>query len=45
VSTLDDQINAMQPLLDMQRQQLTQEFTQMESVLSQLSAQKSALGL
>jgi flagellar hook-associated protein 2 len=45
VSTLDDQITAMQPLLDMQRQQLTQEFTQMESALSQLSAQKSALGL
>jgi flagellar hook-associated protein 2 len=45
ITDLNDQINAWQPLLDMQRQQLTQEFTQMETALAQLNAQKSALGL
>ncbi|HZQ87349.1 MAG TPA: flagellar filament capping protein FliD [Acidimicrobiales bacterium] len=45
VASLADQITAMQPLLDMQRQQLTLEFTQMETALSQLNAQKTALGL
>ncbi|HVM64081.1 MAG TPA: flagellar filament capping protein FliD, partial [Acidimicrobiales bacterium] len=45
ITDLNNEITAWQPLLDMQRQQLTQEFTQMETALAQLNAQKSALGL
>ena len=39
------EINAWTPVLQAQQKQLTAEFTQMETTLSQLNAQKAALGL
>ncbi len=43
ITNLNDQISAWQPILDLQRQNLTAEFNQMESTLSQLQAQSKAL--
>jgi flagellar hook-associated protein 2 len=45
IADLTTQINAWQPLLTLQRQQLTREFTQMETALAHLNTQKAALGL
>jgi flagellar hook-associated protein 2 len=45
MTSLTTQINAWTPILTAEQQQLTQEFTQMETALSQLAAQKAALGL
>jgi len=44
-ANLTTEINAWTPILQAQQQQLTKEFTQMETTLSQLNAQKAALGL
>jgi flagellar hook-associated protein 2 len=44
-TNLTDEINAWQPILDLQRQQLTQEFTTMETTLATLKSQSAALGL
>jgi len=44
-TNLTTQINAWTPILQAQQQQLTAEFTQMETTLAQLNAQKTALGL
>jgi flagellar hook-associated protein 2 len=45
ITDLTGEINAWQPILDMERTPLTTEFTQMEMALSQLNSQKAALGL
>ena len=45
ITSLTSEIAAWQPLLDLQRTQLTTEFTNMETALAQLNAQKAALGL
>jgi flagellar hook-associated protein 2 len=45
IADLTTQINAWNPILTLQRQQLTREFTQMETALAHLTSQKAALGL
>ncbi|MFI5042194.1 MAG: flagellar filament capping protein FliD, partial [Acidimicrobiales bacterium] len=45
IKDLTGEISAWQPILDMERTQLTTEFTQMETALAQLNSQKAALGL
>ena len=45
ITDLTGEIAAWQPILDLQRTQLTTEFTSIETALAQLNAQKSALGL
>ena len=44
-TTLTTEINAWQPILDLQRQQLNNEFNQMETTLAHLRTQSAALGL
>lgn len=44
-TTLTSEINAWQPILDLQRQQLNNEFNQMETTLAHLRTQSAALGL
>jgi flagellar hook-associated protein 2 len=44
MTTLTDEINSWQTILDQQRQTLTNQFNNMETVLARLRAQSSALG-
>ena len=44
-TSLGTEIAAWQPILALQRQLLTNEFNNMETVLSQLKSQSAAMGL